>query len=151
MQKIQIYVGGKCKGKDRADNIGFYGIIVKYDDKEAKYKGIYRCGTPNELHLFAVTKILKSLARKDIPIELYLDSVYVETGINKWLQGWKSNDWCALGCYKIKVQNLKAWQELSELLDSFDNIKVLKNTDKNTKEFVKMIIQNYIKVNNKVE
>lgn len=124
MSEIIIYTDGGCRGNQNDENIGGYGVVLKYGEyiKEI-YKG-ERNTTNNIQELKGAIASLEAVKTIDIPIKLYCDSAYVVNGVNQWLNGWKKKGW-KKGDGK-PPENLELWKKLDELIFMQKDIQVLK-------------------------
>lgn len=124
MDKIIIYADGGCRGNQFNENIGGYGIVIKYKDKIKEIKGNTKNTTNNIMELTSCIEALKAIKDKTIPIEIIMDSQYVITGINEWIFGWIKKGW--KNSKKQTVENKELWKELYNLKQEFTDIKFLK-------------------------
>jgi len=125
MNKIIIYTDGACAGNQSSENKGGYGAVLIYNDNRKEIFGGEINTTNNKMELRGCIEALKSLKRKDIPIELYTDSAYICNCINqKWYINWRKNGW--INSKKKPVENKGLWVDLLDLFESFNNIKFLK-------------------------
>ena len=108
---IDIYTDGACRGNQYKDNIGGYGIILKYEDYIKEFKQAFRNVTNNQMELLAVIEALKLLTRFDIPLKIYSDSQYV---VNTMNMGWSRN------------ANQELWSQLDNLLSRFTQVEFIK-------------------------
>ncbi len=114
MKKIIIYTDGGCRGNL---GIGGWGVWMVFGKRQKKLSGGALETTNNRMELTAVIEALKALKSNKIPIELYSDSTYVLTGIDKWLLSWKQRNWRTTA--KKTVKNIDLWQQLEELVKSY--------------------------------
>lgn len=125
MNKIIIYTDGACAGNQSSENKGGYGAVLIYNDNRKEIFGGEINTTNNKMELRGCIEALKSLKRKDIPVELYTDSAYICNCINqKWYANWRKNGW--INSKKKPVENKDLWVELLDLFESFKNIKFFK-------------------------
>jgi ribonuclease HI len=68
------------------------------------------------MELIAVIEGLKSI-QENAHIEITTDSMYVNNGINQWIDNWKNNGWKTAA--KKPVKNKDLWQELDELVQNY--------------------------------
>ena len=108
---IDIYTDGACRGNQYKDNIGGYGIILKYGDYIKEFKQAFRNVTNNQMELLAVIEALKLLTRFDLPLKIYSDSQYV---VNTMNMGWNRN------------ANQELWSQLDDLLSKFNQVEFIK-------------------------
>ena len=122
--KIIIYADGGCRGNGKENNIGAYGVVLQYGGRKKELKEAFSNTTNNIMELTACIVGLKSLKIKDIAVELYTDSNYVQQGITTWIKSWKKKNWKTSTGEAVK--NKELWMELDELMNSFTNIKFIK-------------------------
>lgn len=125
MEKIIIYTDGACAGNQNSENVGGYGAILLYRGHEKEiYDGEINT-TNNKMEMKACIEALKTLKRKDIPVELYTDSAYVCNCINqKWYVKWRKNGW--KNSKKNPVENKEMWIELLDLVEALEDIRFFK-------------------------
>lgn len=125
MEKIIIYTDGACAGNQNSENVGGYGAILLYRGHEKEiYDGEINT-TNNKMEMKACIEALKTLKRKDIPVELYTDSAYVCNCINqKWYVKWRKNGW--KNSKKNPVENKEMWIELLDLVEGLEDIRFFK-------------------------
>lgn len=119
--KIYIWCDGGCRGNQFDENIGGWGALLKYKENIKELKGNTKNTTNNIMELTSCIKALESLTRKDIPVEVIMDSQYVIKGINEWINGWIKKGWKT--SQKKPVENKELWQTLYKLKEQFTNIK----------------------------
>lgn len=85
--KIIVYADGACSGNQFKDNIGGWGAVLQFGDKQKEICGGTKKTTNNQMELTAVIKALEEIKTTHIPIEIYLDSAYVVNGMNDWVEG----------------------------------------------------------------
>ena len=125
MDKIIIYTDGACSGNQYETNKGGYGAVLLYKDHKKEIYGGEINTTNNKMELKGCIEGLKSLKKKEIPVEVYTDSAYICNCINqKWYINWRKNGW--VNSKKKPVENKELWVELLELIESFKNIKFFK-------------------------
>ena len=124
MGVIKVYTDGACRGNQSKENIGAWGVYMEYRDYKKELSGGERNTTNNKMEMTAVIMGLKELKRKDIPVEVYVDSQYVLDGITKWIWGWKKNNWKTASGGAVK--NVELWKELDSLVSSFNSVKFIK-------------------------
>lgn len=123
--KIIIYTDGACSNNQSSDNIGGYGAILTYKNHKKEIFGGSINTTNNIMELKAMIEALKLVKNKKIETEVYSDSAYIVNCINqKWYENWRRNNW--KNSKKDPVKNKELWMELIDLIESFDNIKIIK-------------------------
>ena len=83
MNKIEIWVDGGARGNGKENNIGGYGVFLKYKDHEKELYEGYRNVTNNQMEMRAAIEGMKALKKTDIPVVIYTDSAYVCNCINQ--------------------------------------------------------------------
>jgi ribonuclease HI len=111
--KIELFTDGACKGNP---GLGGWGVLIKYSKILNELKGTQQQTTNNRMELIAVIKGLKSI-QENADIEITTDSMYVNNGINQWIDNWKNNGWKTAA--KKPVKNKDLWQELDELVQNY--------------------------------
>ena len=111
--KIELFTDGACKGNP---GLGGWGVLIKNSKTLKELKGVQQQTTNNRMELIAVIKGLKSI-QENADIEITTDSMYVNNGINQWIDNWKNNGWKTAA--KKPVKNKDLWQELDELVQNY--------------------------------
>ncbi len=111
-ESIKIYTDGACSGNPGP---GGWGVLMLWKDHEKELYGGEPDTTNNRMELLATIKALESV-KKDIPVDLYTDSTYVQKGVNEWLEGWKARGWKTAG--KKPLKNRDLWEQLDALLSN---------------------------------
>lgn len=117
---IKVYTDGGYRPKY---NLGAYAymIIDNKDlldsfDKAVSFDEIDKL-TNNTMEMTAAIKglsrILTKNYDKDNDVYFITDSQYVQLGLTKWYQSWKSNSW--KNSANKKVKNIKLWHQLHSL------------------------------------
>lgn len=120
MNKIIAYCDGGCRGNQFEHNIGGWGVSLRYNGNIKDFYGATKNTTNNIMELTSCIEALKSIKNKSIPIEVIMDSQYVITGINEWVDGWIKKGWRT--SQKKPVENKQLWIELLELKQQFKDI-----------------------------
>lgn len=119
--KIIIGCDGGCRGNQFKENIGGYGVVLRFNGNEKLIKGGELNTTNNRMELMACIVGMESLKKKDVPVEVYTDSAYLHSCINaKWYVNWEKNGW--LNGKKKPVENKDLWVRILALIRSFNNI-----------------------------
>lgn len=106
MTDLNIYCDGACSFNPGP---GGWGVVLLWGGKEKHLSGFESETTNNRMELTAAIKALEAVKR-DVPINIFTDSRYVEQGITKWIIGWKANNWKG-----NKVLNRDLWERLDTL------------------------------------
>ncbi len=112
--KVEIFTDGACKGNPGP---GGWGALLRFEDKQKEIYGGEKHTTNNRMELTAAIEALKCLKSRS-EVMLTTDSQYVKDGINKWIHGWKKNNWRTAARKPVKNQVL--WQQLDELIQQHD-------------------------------
>ena len=107
---VRIYTDGSCSGNPGP---GGWGVLLLWNDHEKELYGGEAETTNNRMELLAAIKGLQAVT-KNVPIELYTDSTYVQKGITEWMEGWKAKNWKTAA--KKPVKNKDLWQELDAVV-----------------------------------
>lgn len=107
---VRIYTDGACSGNPGP---GGWGVLLLWNDHEKELYGGEAETTNNRMELLAAIKGLQAVT-KNVPIELYTDSTYVQKGITEWMEGWKAKNWKTAA--KKPVKNKDLWQELDAVV-----------------------------------
>lgn len=124
MEKVYVYCDGGCRGNGKKKNIGGWGVYLVYKGQAKCLCGGTKNTTNNAMELTSCVKGLESLKRKDLPVEVVMDSAYVINGITKWIFSWVRNGW--MTSKKEPIENKALWQTLYELKKSFKSIEFTK-------------------------
>ena len=106
---VEIYTDGACSGNPGP---GGWGALLRYHGHEREI-----CGgdpgptTNNRMELMAAIQALETLKRP-VTVRLHTDSVYVRSGVTKWIHGWKRNGWQTSDRKPVKNQDL--WVALAD-------------------------------------
>lgn len=122
--KIIIYADGACSGNQYKENIGGWGAVIRYEDRQVELCDGVINTTNNAMELTAAIKALENIEPTNIPIEVNLDSAYVLNGITSWIDGWIKKGWKTAS--KKPVANKELWIRLNELKNKFDDISFFK-------------------------
>lgn len=128
--KVIVYTDGGCSGNQNAENFGGWGAVLICQDlsgSELLRKEMFggeKNTTNNIMELTATIKALHNIKKKNMSVEVYVDSNYVLNGITEWIHGWKANGW--RNSKKKPVENKELWLELDHEVSQFDFIKFYK-------------------------
>lgn len=124
MEKIYVYCDGGCRGNGKKENKGGWGVYLTYQGKSRCLYGGAKNTTNNIMELTSCIEGLKALKRRDLPVEVVMDSAYVINGITKWIFNWKQKGWVT--SKKEPVENKALWEELDALKSTFSSIEFIK-------------------------
>ena len=112
---VEIYTDGACSGNPGP---GGWGAVLYYRGRAKElYGGEPAPTTNNRMEIMAAIQALEALTRA-ARVRLYTDSVYLRSGITKWLPGWKRNGWKTAA--KQPVKNMDLWQRLEAAVGRHD-------------------------------
>lgn len=115
MDKIIIYADGGCRGNGSAVNVGGWGVYLSFREYTKELFGGEKNTTNNRMELKACIEGLRAIKDKSYPVEIYMDSQYVVSGMTSWVNTWIIKKWKG-------VKNLDLWQELYDLSQTFPNL-----------------------------
>jgi ribonuclease HI len=123
---IQIYADGGCRNNQSKENIGGYGVVLNLNLGQIvkELKGATRNTTNNIMELTSCIKGLEAIKDKNIKTEVIMDSQYVITGMNQWVDNWIKKGWRKAD--KKPVENQELWQRLVRLKNEFRAISFVK-------------------------
>lgn len=124
MEVIKVGTDGGCRGNQKDNNVGGWGVVLKYKGHVKELYGGERNTTNNIQELKAVINALKTIKTTKIPIRIYSDSAYVINGITQWVKGWKKKGWKKSD--GKKVENVELWKELDKLVLLQNDIQFVK-------------------------
>ena len=114
MEHVSIYLEDNFKGVGTQTKAAVFliemmvkGTPVTLDDT------VILTMTPNQAML-AVLIIALSRLNKPCSLDIYLDSVYMAAGFEKWLDTWKANEWRKSD--RKPIENIVEWQVLTQML-----------------------------------
>ncbi len=126
MSLIQVYADGGCRNNQKSNNIGGWGAVLSFNcnQKIKEIKGSAINTTNNIMELTSCIKALETIKDKTIRTEVIMDSQYVISGINQWVDNWIKKGWRKAD--KRPVENKELWQRLVELKNEFRSISFIK-------------------------
>jgi len=128
-KQVKIYTDGACSGNPGP---GGYGAILMYEENKKEISGGEANTTNNKMELMAAIVALETL-KEPCNVELYSDSAYLVNAYNqKWIEGWKKNNW--KNSSKKDVKNRDLWERL-EKQTSIHNVKFIKVKGHSDNEF----------------
>jgi ribonuclease HI len=108
-----LYTDGACSGNPGP---GGWGAVVCFaDDNCHELGGKDPQTTNNRMEMQAAIAALEFFANsgQTEPVTLYTDSLYVKSGITKWIQSWKNKGWKTRAGKEVLNQDL--WHLLDKL------------------------------------
>jgi len=102
---ITIFTDGSSRGNPGP---GGWGSIVVGEDNVVELGGREDHTTNNRMELMAVISGLEEVSEREVTV--YTDSAYIVSGITRWVQGWKRNNWKT--STKDDVLNRDLWERL---------------------------------------
>ena len=128
-KQVKIYTDGACSGNPGP---GGYGAILMYEGNKKEISGGEANTTNNKMELMAAIVALETL-KEPCDVELYSDSAYLVNAYNqKWIEGWKKNNW--KNSSKQSVKNRDLWERL-EKQTYIHNVKFIKVKGHSDNEF----------------
>lgn len=116
---IVVYCDGACSGNQSANNIGGWGVVLKYKHHRKELWGGERNTSNQRMELTACIKALEAITAKEMPVEIYSDSAYLVNCMNeRWYERWRRNGW--KNTKKQPVENKDLWQRLLDLIEGRD-------------------------------
>lgn len=110
-KQLEIYTDGAARGNPGK---GGYGTVLIWGNVKKELSAGYRLTTNNRMELMAVIAALKSLTKKNIPLNIYTDSKYVLNSVEKkWLDGWIKTG------FKGGKKNKDLWMEYYHLAKDY--------------------------------
>jgi ribonuclease HI len=110
-KKLVIYTDGAARGNPGP---GGYGAVLLWGDKRKELSAGYRLTTNNRMDLMAVIAALQALNKKNIPITVYTDSLYVLNSVEKkWLDTWVRTE------FKGGKKNKDLWMQYYNLASDY--------------------------------
>ena len=120
--KIRIIADGSCSGNPGK---GGWAALLQFLSQgkikaEKELSGCNKNTTNNQMELKAVIEALKALktSAQKYPIEIYVDSQYVQNGLTDWRDSWEYRNFRG-------VKNAELWKELYNLIDHYNNISII--------------------------
>ncbi len=116
---IIIYCDGACSNNQSSNNVGGWGVVMKYKQHVKELSGGERNTSNQRMELTACIKALEEIKSKDKSVEIHSDSAYLVNCIHqRWYERWQRNGW--KNVKKQPVENRDLWERLLELLPQFD-------------------------------
>lgn len=125
MEKILAYCDGGCRNNQGNENVGGWGVVLKYKDHVKEMKGGTKNTTNNIMELTSCIEALKSIKNKGIPVVIISDSAYVVNAFNQnWIKKWQVNGWQT--SKEEPVKNKELWVTLLALIKGFKSVEFQK-------------------------
>jgi ribonuclease HI len=100
--EVIIYTDGACKGNPGP---GGWGALLMFGEHRKEIYGGELETTNNRMELQAAIAALQVLNRP-CQVQLFTDSVYVKSGVEQWLAGWKQRGWKTSDRKPVKNKDL---------------------------------------------
>lgn len=118
--KIEAYCDGSCLGNPGSGNHSAILLLRNehFTIQKREFKGERSAYTTNNREeLKAAILVMNKLDIKTIPITIHTDSMYVISGITKWIHNWKR-----IGQFdsNSKYKNIDLWIELDQKTQGLD-------------------------------
>jgi len=120
LDKVYVYCDGGCRGNGKENNVGGWGAYLIYKDNTKELCGGTKNTTNNIMELTSCIEGLKAVIKKDMPVEVVMDSVYVVKGITEWIYSWLKKDW--INSQRKPVENKELWVKLYQIRSEFTDI-----------------------------
>ena len=111
MKHVSVFTDGACRGNPGP---GGWGAVLRFDATEKELCGGVPDTTNNRMEMTAAIRALEAL-REPCRVDLYTDSVYLQSGITEWLPNWRRRGWRTASKKPVKNQDL--WEVLAALTD----------------------------------
>jgi len=120
MNETHIWCDGGCRNNQEKENVGGYGVVIKYNNQIFEYyQGEFNT-TNNKQELTSLVVGLAKTKDKKTPVTVIMDSSYVINGMTKWRQKWVNRGFKTSSGKKLKNQFY--WITLFTLVDEFESI-----------------------------
>lgn len=120
MTRLEVYCDGGCRGNQADENVGGWGAYLVWGPHTKELHGGERNTTNNKMELTAAIEGLRAVKKKDVPVDVYVDSAYVLGGITQWVYGWMKKGW--VNSKKEPVANKDLWLQLLDEKRKFSDI-----------------------------
>lgn len=108
--QVLAYTDGACRGNGSDTALGGFGaVLVLPTGEQIELFGGEVGVTNNRMELMGAIVALEH-SPKDLPIQIWTDSGYVQKGITEWITGWKAKGWKKSDGKAVLNQEL--WQRL---------------------------------------
>jgi ribonuclease HI len=118
---LAIYTDGACIGNPGRAG---YGWLIKHHKKTYEDSAFIGHSTNNIAEMTGVYKALQfalvhSLYEGYEGVTINTDSMYVISGITKWIEGWKKRGWVTADRAKSEIKNKDLWLVLDRLINEY--------------------------------
>lgn len=125
LEAIHLYTDGGCQGNGKKQNVGGYGIVMKWKAKTREFSRGFRNTTNNRMEMQAAVDGLRMILSipgyAGQPVVLCSDSGYMLEGLTKkWYVGWKQKGWKTSARKPVANQDL--WEELVGIVETFERL-----------------------------
>lgn len=119
---LNICCDGACRGNGKQNNVGGWGVTLRYGEAYKEKKGHEFNTTNNQMEIIAAIEGLKAIKDRRVPVLLTSDSAYVINCLSQgWYVRWKLNGWKTAA--DKPVANKDLWEELICVREQFTNIR----------------------------
>ena len=109
--QLIIYTDGSSRGNPGP---GGFGAILIWNGHRKEISAGFRLTTNNRMELMAVIVALESLTKKNIPVTIYTDSLYIVNSVEKkWLDKWIQTN------FKGGKKNKDLWMRYKAIATNF--------------------------------
>ncbi len=116
--RIVVYCDGACSGNQSENNVGGWGVVMKYQQHAKELCGGERNTSNQRMELTACIKALEAI-KTPKPVVIHSDSAYLVNCMHdRWYERWQRNGW--KNAKKQPVENKDLWERLLELLSQHD-------------------------------
>ena len=115
MKELKIFTDGSVY-----KNNGGWGAVVVYNaTTSVLLSGREENTTNNRMELLAAVNALQSVDT-NLPLRIHSDATYLVDGVNRYLSGWKADNWTRGG---RKLENADLWKEIYYLQMDYKSVK----------------------------
>lgn len=117
--KVSVWVDGGSR--PHTDQLGGYGVVLKYGDCKKAISGSAQNTTNNRMELTAAVRAFKAIDKligTQCEVAVVSDSEYVVKGITQWVDNWKKRGWRTSSGKPVKNKDL--WEQLIEVSQSHE-------------------------------
>lgn len=118
---LSVYTDGACIGNPGRAG---YGWLIKHHKKTYEDSAFIGHSTNNIAEMTGVYKALQFIIVHGLyesydSINVHTDSMYVISGITKWIEGWKKRGWLTADRSKSEIKNKELWMALDKLVTEY--------------------------------